>query len=50
MTRPEKAGIQMALAIIEMINIAYPYKKAMQYLKGLAGTIMSEIKLRKKGG
>ena len=48
MTRAEQAGIQMGLAIVEMVNLMYQNATAMRFLKGVVGTIMAEIKLRLK--
>ena len=46
MTRPSKAGRQMAMAIIEMVHLMYQAKTALHFYDALLDTLQSEYNLR----
>jgi hypothetical protein len=48
MTRGKKAGLQMAEAIIEMVNLMYQNNTAIRFLCSLQYKIGIEIKKREK--
>ena len=48
MTRPERAGRQMAIAICETINLMYQNRTALSFLHGLIARLQEAADIRKE--